>query len=311
MSMGSGKGMGMGMGSSSSSSEDEPAIVTTFQVSARSEGSAPGPTDDTVYISEVLLGGVKLLNVETGEEQQVVPSDPSRAALGLATYGNAIFVAGGGEPLGATPSVHVFDVTTGDKIVSCFPEGALLVNDLTVVDGYLYVTESINPLLMKYDIGALLVGECVMDRIPLTPAIDFTGDSENALSASNGIAPYGKGVIICTYGFGSVYYLNLETYETSQLINGELPLADGVVVDNNTLYILTNMSIIAEYKLRGMDHPKVELVRVTENEAFEALATGTLVGDKLVAIDVTPSVEFGSEFDPTNTNTFKVHVVGV
>lgn len=77
------------------------------------------------------------------------------------------------------------------------------------------------------------------------------------------------------------------------------------------LYILTNMSIIVEYKLRGMDHPKVELVCVTENKVFEALTTGTLVGDKLVTVDLTPSVEFGLEFDPTNTKTFKVHGVGM
>lgn len=312
MRMGMSMSMGMGMGVGSSS-EDEPVQpdVTTFQVTARPEGSAPGPTDDTVYISEVILGGVKLLNIETGEEQQVVPSNPSRAAVGLATFENAIFVAGGGEPLFATPSIHVYDAVTGEDIVSCFPDGALFVNDLAIVGGYLYATCSINPVLMKFDVGALLAGECVMESIPLTPAIDFTADLENELNASNGIAPYGKGVIICTYGFGSVYYLNLETYETSQLVDGELPLADGVLVDKNTLYILTNLGIIVEYNLTGMDNPTVELVRVIANEAFETLATASFAGEKLVAMDLTPSVEFGVDFDETNLMTFKVHVVDV
>lgn len=54
-------------------SSDEESVTTIF-VDARPEGTTPGPTRDSVYVSEFLKGGVNLLNLKTGQSEEPVPS---------------------------------------------------------------------------------------------------------------------------------------------------------------------------------------------------------------------------------------------
>ena len=90
----------------------------------RHEGIAAGPGDD-MFVSEVLFGGVKKVNVKTGETEQVVPSFPflQRGGVGLAYHDNALFVAGGGNTAGlSVPAMlYVYDVGNRKGACKVFP----------------------------------------------------------------------------------------------------------------------------------------------------------------------------------------------
>lgn len=296
-----------GKGGSSSSEEEGEIEVTTYQVQARPEGSAVGPRKNTVYISQLLVGGIQLLDLTTGKEEEVVPPAEDRSTAGITVYKNAIIAGGGGPRFEVTPSLHVFDIDTGDLIVTCFPpDGYLLVNDVIVKDGYVYATDTFFPAVLRFHAEALLAGKCVMDTIPLEPAEKFTADVENDILASNGIIAYKKGFLICTFGFGSVHYLDGDTYETTELITG-LTFPDGLTIMNDKLYVIASPGVFV-FKLKGGKAPtSAELIEEIIEEEFDALATGVFVSPKeLVVMDLTLSQEFFvADTDPTAT--YKVH----
>jgi len=59
-------------------------------------------SDDTMYVTEMLYGGVKKVNILNGEVEQVVPSFGfrERGARGIVLEQDHLFVAGGGVPDG-------------------------------------------------------------------------------------------------------------------------------------------------------------------------------------------------------------------
>ena len=85
-----GKGKGMG-----------DILVTQADLgNIRPEGIATGP-GSLIYTSELIYGGIKSVDVVTGEVKQVVESFGAfqRAAVGLWYQDGVIFAAGGGEIL--------------------------------------------------------------------------------------------------------------------------------------------------------------------------------------------------------------------
>ena len=156
MMMGKGKGMG-------------DSLVTQVDLgNIRPEGITAGP-GSLMYTSEIAYGGIKSVDVVTGEVKQVVESfGPfQRASLGLWYEDGVIFAAGTGEIFGVTPSVHAYDAYTGQEIVSCHAETAMFVNDLIVYKGYLYATDSMTNHILVFDVDTLMQGKCDYDTIPL------------------------------------------------------------------------------------------------------------------------------------------------
>lgn len=309
---------GMKMGDDKSSSEDaakEPEVAT-YLISTRPEGSEVGPTEGTVYLSTIGFGGVVLLDLTTGETEVVVEGGVpgEKAGLGLITYGPAILVANGGPPFSNIVSLSVYNAATGELIAVCLPPSDVcsVINDVVVKDGYAYATCSDLPVVLKFDADELLAGNCVMGTIPLEPASVFDANSvENAGgAASNGIIPYKNGLLISAYTNGSVYYLDLKTLETTELISG-LVLPDGLALKDDTLYIVSNLPAVYVYELSGSKKaPKsAAYVQTIVDDAFETLATGVFVDDNtLVVADLTSSIEFGAgDFDPTSM--FKAHAI--
>jgi hypothetical protein len=145
----------------------------------RPEGITRGP-GDTMFVSEMLYGGIKKVNVLTGEIEQVVPSYgyKERGAYGVIQHGDALFVAGGGIPDGTPTKLYVYDADTGEEIVSCDPAWyAFLLNDVAILGKKAYVTDSYYNTLMVVDVAKALEGKCDVSSLR-TPGDIFKATDE-------------------------------------------------------------------------------------------------------------------------------------
>jgi len=224
-------------------------------------------------VGELAYGGIKAVNVETGDIVQLVDSTgfSSRAIVGLWYYNGAIFAAGGGTAFGLEPMLHVFSGATGDLIASCSPEvPGGVINDVTVSGTTAYATDSFRNSLMVLDADAALSGDCAVSSIPL-PAELFQSVGGEFLA--NGIIPFANGLLIIqsagvneTEG-GALYYLDLTANNelTEVLPAGTLLGADGLAIADGetTLYITQNV---------------LNLVSAWAMDVIEGQVTATLLG---------------------------------
>jgi len=88
------------------------------------------------------------------------------------------FIANQTQPLG----LYFFDAITGDQLALCSPEGDVgFPNDVTVIDGKAYVTDSTVNSLMVVDVAAAVDnGECNVSSIELP--VDIFTDTTNMVS---------------------------------------------------------------------------------------------------------------------------------
>ena len=213
----------------------------------RPEGVAAGP-GSLMYTSELLFGGIKSVDVVTGQVTQVVPSFGFgvRAALGLWYAEGVIYAGGAGELFGPPAAVHAYDAHTGQEIVTCTPASAVFVNDVIEYNGYLFATDSFLNEVLVFDVGAMLHGDCSYNVIVLPEA--FVGDGFRA----NGIEIYKDGIIVANSNENQLWYIDLHTYEAT-MISAEGG-GDGLLVDGDILYSVENVAnTVAVYQL-GYSH---------------------------------------------------------
>lgn len=230
--------------------------------SIRPEGVTAGP-GSIMYTSEIYFGGVKTVDVVTGEVTQLVPSAGifQRFSLGLWYAQETIFVAGGGTVVGVPPSLHVYSANDGTEIVTCNPAEGGFLNDLIVDNGFLYVTDSITPNVFAYKVADLLVGNCDdYSVIPLPES--FSGEGFYA----NGIEVYKQGLIVANVGGGGFsttqefWYIDLESGKGTLLFPNA---GDGLLVDGDILYSvepLFNKVAVYELEYEAQEGVKMKLL---------------------------------------------------
>ena len=224
----------------------------------RPEGITKGP-GSTVFVSQITYGGVSSVDIDTGAVHQIVPKSEflARGALAIGYTGDAFIVPGGGPvPFGfSQTAVYVYDANTGHDIATCIPlvgdDGFM--NDVAIVDGKAYITDSGTPNLMVLDVdSAVKKGTCHVSSIALPNEffdIDFPG--------ANGIAAYGDGLLIATTSTGAAYFLNLKDNSVSQIIApGDAMSSNGLLVIDDMLYITQLNNIISVWNLSGGTYGK-------------------------------------------------------
>ena len=97
------------------------------------------------------------------------PSFPAFAILFFSTAGGAPIP---GLNFTSEAVVYVYNATTGDAIVTCAPQVAGWINDITVKNGKAYATDSFVNYVTELDVATALMGECVVSQIE-TPADVF------------------------------------------------------------------------------------------------------------------------------------------
>jgi hypothetical protein len=164
----------------------EPTVYDLGNVRPEGIHILPADAAETIFpgapvaiISQVVYGGITAMNLDTGETQSIVPSLNfyDRLVWGLWYTEGAIFAAGGGPGVGfPDAALNVFDLASGDLIVSCAPADdhvASFLNDVTVLDGIAYVSDSEVNRIMTVDVAEAVLGNCVVGFIE-TPDDIFT-----------------------------------------------------------------------------------------------------------------------------------------
>jgi hypothetical protein len=247
----------------------------------RPEGITEGP-GTLMYTSELLYGGVKSVDVVTGEVKQVVESFGflERNAVGLTFAEDVIWVAGGGAAFGIPAALYVYDPHTGADIAACVVPEAGFLNDLIPYEGTLYVTDSITPNLWLFDVHSALEGNCVYESMSLPD--DFAGSPFRA----NGLVEYEGGLVIANSAGGQLWYLDLETHEYTLLI--EVPLADGLLLDGDILYSVENsLNNVGVFKLDYSKKYGVTAERIGDisSDRFRVPATVAMYEDTLFLVN--------------------------
>jgi sugar lactone lactonase YvrE len=272
----------------------------------RPEGITTAGREPYVYTSELTFGGIKKVNLETGEFEQIV--EPFgyfvRAAVGIEYYKGAIFVAGAGPGAGVPGLLYVYDSETGEDIAACAPMGNVgFINDVVVYKGKAYVTDSAVNSIMVVDADAALKGECIVSSIELPEELFV---SLNGEFAANGIVDYEGGLLIAR-SIGGLYYVDLNNESVVEVLgttNG-----DGIEVDGDTLYI-NESTFISVWKLSlegGLVNAEYE--RSIMSDLLDTATTSILYGDFIVTVNArfgTAPLFTPAEGSPDFPETFNV-----
>lgn len=247
----------------------------------------------TAYAGSLATGEVVAANLITGQVTPLV--DPAGGpAVGLALDGHRLWVAGG-----PTGEARVYDVRTGEPVavVQLAPAGTAFINDVAVVGGVAYVTDSFNAVLYRVPTGP-------GGAVGPPQALALTGDFELVPGAfnSNGIVGTGGGAatrLILAQSTdpdpassASALYVVEPSPSGGEAVATEIDLggdqvgnADGLVLRGRTLYVVENArNRIAVVRLSG-DLQSGDVVRRLTDDDFATPTTATFALGRLYAVN--------------------------
>lgn len=264
----------------------------------RPEYVLAGPDPSTLFVTQFCYGGVSSVNIVTGEIKEIVPKKGflERGGIGIAYTGEAFIVAGSGPtPLGfSQTAVYVYDATTGEDIATCVPlvgdEGFM--NDIAIVDGKAYITDTNTPNLMVMDIDlAVKEGVCDVSSIDISEGfagLDFPG--------VNGIVSYGDGLLIGATSSGTAYFLDLNDNSLTEVISqdGGAAQIDGMLIQDDMLYITQLNNLITVWTLSGgTNGDPVTAVKEGEiaSPLFDSSSVSAIIDDYIYTANIRLGIE--------------------
>lgn len=179
--------------------------------------------DGTIYRGEIGVPDLKVW-LEAG-------TDGRDRALGMTVdpYGR-LLVCGDG-------ALYAYDLATSAFIAKrpVATEPTLL-NDVYVLDGHAYVTDSLRPVLWRFRVDAEGVGEA-------EEFADISSLDPGELPYLNGVVPTasGDGLLAAAQGTGELWRFELATGAASRVDLGGVPVnGDGMVWVGDVLYVCDN-----------------------------------------------------------------------
>ena len=201
------------------------------------EGIALDRDGTAFFVGSTTTGTIYRGDIQSGDVEVFVEgAAPVAVGMEVDPEGR-LWVAGG-----PTGNVFVYDTESGELLRTYeTPDApATFLNDLTHVDGAVYVTDSARPELFRIGAGAEL-GEVesfvsfVGTPMPFGPPFAF---------AANGIvaSPDGSAVVNVHSGNGGHSRVDLATREVTDVENRAVPqtAGDGMFLDGETLYVVRN-----------------------------------------------------------------------
>jgi Cu-Zn family superoxide dismutase len=209
---------------------------------------------------------------------------------------NRLWVAGG-----RTGKFWVVDATDGRvmKEVTVPSVGTSLLNDVAIVGGAAYITDTFVPTLWRLSAEGGAVGE-------IEPWLDLQGTAipygEGA--SLNGITatPDGGRLLVVHMGQGRLFTIDLASKAIAEVDLGgaDLSGADGLVLDGETLYVVRQTAVeIATVRL-SLDFTRGEVVSRFTDPSLAWPATAVRVDEDLVVVNT----QFNTRRDDSTTRPF-------
>jgi Cu-Zn family superoxide dismutase len=271
------------------------------------EGIAYDPADAAVYTGSAATGTLVRIDVKTHASRIVAPAGvllpkgetTFPAVLGMKIDGERrLWIAGG-----RTGRFWVVDSRSGQVIkqLEVPAPSKSLINDLAVVGGAAYFTDTTAPTLWRIQSRGHEIG-------PLEPWIDFTGTALQYYQGANlnGIAATadGRALIVVQMGKGLLFRIDLQTKQVSAIdtAGADLTGADGLVLDGDILYVVRQTAVeIATVRL-SPDLAKGTVINRFTDPLLAWPATAAKVGDRLLVVNT----QFNTRTDKKETLPFTI-----
>lgn len=227
---------------------------------------------DTAYAGSRADGTVVKADLRTGRVRVLVPADGD-PALGVEATDRLLVVAGG-----VSGELRVYDRRSGAVVHIVDVPKAQFVNDVAVIGGTAYFTDSRRPVLYALP----LYGKRKVRTIELRGGFVFNG-AAGALNG-NGIVALDERTVVLAQtqdadGTGSALYtvdVRSGVADRIRVTGGDVVNADGLVLSGRTLYVVQNqVNSIAQLRLgRGADSARIE--RLITDPRFDVPTTAAL-----------------------------------
>lgn len=259
------------------------------------EGIATG-LGNAAFLGSLADGDVYRVNLRTGEGR-VVAEGPGTSSVGLHLDGQGrLFIAGGGNG-----DARVVDVRTGEELASYAftAPGTGFVNDVTILDGTAWFTDSANARLFGLPLGE----DGALPAADGFTTLPLTGDWEQVQGFNaNGIvtAPGGDGLVVVNSTTGVLHRVDPATGATTAIDAGgaSVTTGDGMLRVGRTLYVVRNRMNKVDV-LRLLDDGSARYVRSITAEGFDVPTTVARLGQRLYL----PNARFGTASPETATYT--------
>jgi sugar lactone lactonase YvrE len=239
------------------------------------EGIAIGP-GPFAYFGSRATGSIYQADLRTGKGA-IISQGPGTPSLGLKSDERGrLFVAGG-----TAGNARVIDVRKGTVLKSYqLATGTSFVNDVVLVKGAAWFTDSTNPVLYKLTLSRNGALPDTAESVPLTGAIKYAaGLNVNGIA----VTPDRRGLLIVQSNTGKLFRVAASTGVTTEVDLGGAALTngDGLLVHGTTLYAVQNrLNRIAVINLTA-DGTKGQVVRHLTDSRFDVPTTVAGFGDRL------------------------------
>ncbi|MFE7276765.1 SMP-30/gluconolactonase/LRE family protein [Streptomyces sp. NPDC057623] len=195
----------------------------------------------TAYVTSFADGTIYRFDLRTGERKVLTPAT-GVGSIGIMLDGKGrLFVAGG-----YGGDVRVIDSRSGNLLATyqLAKDTSTAVNDFAVLDGAIYVTDSLSPNLYKLPLGqhGELPEQSQVRTIPLE-GMPYKGDGDQGWNA-NGITPTpdGKALLVIQTNTGTLFRVDPATGRATPVdVHGaDMSWGDGMRLEGRTLYVVRN-----------------------------------------------------------------------
>jgi sugar lactone lactonase YvrE len=263
-----------------------PALPDTIDLPAgfRPEGIAIGRAP-VAFLGSLADGDIYRVDLKTGSGR-VISEGPGTPSVGMHLDAcGRLFVAGG-----AAGDARVVDTRTGEVLESHqLATGTAFVNDVALVGGSAWFTDSNNPVLYRLRNGQVTT-------VPITG--DFV--YETGFNA-NGIVPTpdGKALLVVQSNTGELFRVGFDGVSEQVALDYALTNGDGLLLSGRTLYVAQNRdNKVAVLKLdRGAT--SATLVTTITDPRFDVPTTVASFGNRLYL----PNARFTTPPTPTTEYT--------
>jgi len=257
------------------------------------EGIAIGP-GSTFFVGSIPTGAIFSGDLRTGDGDILVEAQEGRSAIGLSfDERKSLLFAAGGD----TGQAFVYNARSGESVAEfqLTEDEDVFINDVVATRGAAYFTNSFQPVLYRIPLGSC--GEDLEDAE--VEEIDLGGDYVQAEGFNvNGIdaTPNGEWLLIVQSSTGLLFRVDPETGEALEIDLGDdsVPNGDGILLDDQTLYVVQNqLNKIAVVELSD-DFTSGEIVDEITHDEFDVPTTIAEFGTTLYAVNArfgTPPTE--------------------
>ena len=282
----------LGLALALSTAQAQPADVVQYPLPATvtfPEGIAYDAQEAAIYTGSALTGNVVRMALATKETTEVaaagtvVPAEPFPALLGMKKdAAGRLWIAGG-----RTGTMAVVDARKGTvlKKFQVPTKDTSLINDVVVVAGNAYFTDSLTPTLWRVGVAGETIGE-------LEPWLQFAGTPLQYTSPGanlNGITATadGRDLIVVQMNKGLLFRIGVADRRVAPIdVGGEaLTTGDGLVLDGRTLYVVRQgeQEIVTIELSQALDKGRV--VSRFKHPSLAWPATAAKAGDRLLVVN--------------------------